>query len=37
MIAQGSSEINISFVIKDRDRSKAVAALHEEFVLKEEH
>lgn len=37
MIAQGSSEINISFVIKDRDRSKAVAALHEEFVLKETH
>jgi aspartate kinase len=35
MIAQGSSEINISFVIKDRDRAKAVAALHEEFVLKE--
>ncbi len=35
MIAQGSSEINISFVIKDKDRSKAVAALHEEFVLKE--
>lgn len=37
MIAQGSSEINISFVIKDKDRSKAVAALHEEFVLKETH
>jgi len=32
MIAQGSSEINISFVIKDKDRNKAVAALHEEFV-----
>lgn len=33
MIAQGSSEINISFVIKDKDRNKAVAALHEEFVI----
>jgi len=32
MIAQGSSEINISFVIKDKDRNKAVTALHEEFV-----
>jgi len=34
MIAQGSSEINISFVIKDKDRNRAVAALHEEFVEK---
>ncbi|MHB8567095.1 MAG: aspartate kinase [Nitrososphaerales archaeon] len=33
MIAQGSSEINISFVIKEKERSKAVMALHEEFVL----
>lgn len=33
MIAQGSSEINISFVIKEKDRTKAVMALHEEFVL----
>jgi aspartate kinase len=33
MIAQGSSEINISFVIKDKDRNKAVTALHEEFVV----
>jgi aspartate kinase len=33
MIAQGSSEINISFVIKEKDRSKAVIALHEEFCL----
>ncbi len=32
MIAQGSSEINISFVIKDKDRNSAVAALHQEFV-----
>ena len=35
LIAQGSSEINISFVIKDKDRAKAVAALHEEFVVKD--
>ncbi|HXQ92638.1 MAG TPA: aspartate kinase [Nitrososphaerales archaeon] len=34
MIAQGSSEINISFVIKDKDRNRAVSALHEEFVEK---
>ncbi len=33
MIAQGSSEINISFAIKERDRAKAVLALHEEFGL----
>jgi aspartate kinase len=33
MIAQGSSEINISFVIKDKDRNRAVTALHEEFAL----
>jgi aspartate kinase len=35
MIAQGSSEINISFVIKDKDRSKAVIALHKEFCLEQ--
>jgi aspartate kinase len=33
MIAQGSSEINISFAIKQRDRDRAVLALHEEFGL----
>jgi aspartate kinase len=33
MIAQGSSEINISFVIKEKQRSKALIALHEEFGL----
>ncbi|HKW03805.1 MAG TPA: aspartate kinase [Nitrososphaerales archaeon] len=33
MIAQGSSEINISFVIKEKERSRAVLALHEEFSL----
>jgi aspartate kinase len=36
MIAQGSSEINISFVIKEKDRTKAVIALHEEFCLGKE-
>ena len=34
MIAQGSSEMNISFVIKDKNRNRAVSALHEEFVEK---
>jgi len=33
MIAQGSSEINISFVIRDKDRKAAVVALHEELIL----
>jgi len=33
MIAQGSSEINISFVIKEKDRKAAVMALHEELIL----
>ena len=33
MIAQGSSEINISFVVKEKERSRAVIALHEEFVM----
>jgi aspartate kinase len=33
MIAQGSSEINISFVVKDSDRNRAVTAIHEEFRL----
>ena len=33
MIAQGSSEINISFAIKEKDRDRAVIALHEEFDL----
>ena len=37
MIAQGSSEINISFVIKEKDRARAVTALHEEFVLGKAH
>ncbi|RLI28567.1 MAG: hypothetical protein DRO46_03835 [Candidatus Hecatellales archaeon] len=33
MIAQGSSELNISFVVKEQDGPKAVRALHQEFRL----
>ena len=33
MIAQGSSELNISFVVASRDSEKAVNALHESVVL----
>ncbi|MCJ7714238.1 aspartate kinase [Candidatus Bathyarchaeota archaeon] len=33
MIAQGSSELNISFVVKERDGPRAVSAIHEEFNL----
>jgi len=33
MIAQGSSELNISFVVKETDGKKAVRAIHEEFEL----
>jgi len=33
MIAQGSSELNISFVVGEEDGPKAVRALHEEFEL----
>lgn len=32
MIAQGSSEVNISFIIEERDAEKAVNALHREFI-----
>ncbi len=32
MIAQGSSEVNISFVVADEDAGKAVKALHTEFI-----
>jgi len=34
MIAQGSSELNISFVVKEEDGITAVKALHEEFIEK---
>jgi len=33
MIAQGSSELNISFVVASKDSEKAVIALHESVVL----
>jgi len=33
MIAQGSSELNISFVVKERDGKTAVQAIHDEFEL----
>ena len=33
MIAQGSSELNISFAVDERDAVKAVRALHKEFRL----
>ena len=32
MIAQGSSELNLAFVIDENDRNKAVKALHQEFI-----
>ena len=33
MIAQGSSELNISFVVKEKDGEAAVKAIHKEFKL----
>jgi aspartate kinase len=33
MIAQGSSELNISFVVKEKDGAAVVVAIHEEFEL----
>jgi aspartate kinase len=33
MIAQGSSELNISFVVKEKDGIAVVRAIHEEFQL----
>ncbi len=33
MIAQGSSELNISFVVKEKECEEAVRALHQEFKL----
>lgn len=33
MIAQGSSELNISFIVREEDGVKAVRALHREFRL----
>jgi aspartate kinase len=36
MISQGSSEVNISFVVKQEDGPRAVRVLHDEFRLSEE-
>jgi aspartate kinase len=33
MIAQGSSELNLAFVVNDSDCERAVRALHDEFGL----
>ena len=33
MIAQGSSELNISFVVKEKDGEAVVRAIHEDFNL----
>jgi len=33
MIAQGSSELNISFIVKESDGGKTVQAIHDEFGL----
>ena len=33
MIAQGSSELNLAFVVKDSDCKSALESLHEEFKL----
>ncbi|MBN2167560.1 MAG: bifunctional aspartate kinase/homoserine dehydrogenase I [Marinilabiliaceae bacterium] len=36
-IAQGASELNNSFVIKERDTKKALNAIHESFFLSDEY
>jgi aspartate kinase len=33
MITQGSSELNLAFVVNDSDCDQAVRALHDEFEL----
>jgi aspartate kinase len=33
MIAQGSSQLNLAFVVSDGDCETAVVALHREFAL----
>jgi aspartate kinase len=33
MIAQGSSELNISFIVAEIDGPKTIQAIHEEFKL----
>ena len=37
MIAQGSSELNLAFVVKDNDCESVVQALHDEFNLANNH
>ncbi len=37
MIAQGSSELNLAFVVKDNDCESVVKALHDEFNLANNH
>ncbi|MDD1674272.1 MAG: aspartate kinase [Methanomicrobiales archaeon] len=37
MISQGSSEVNVSFVVRQQDGPKAVQILHDEFRLSEDH
>ena len=32
MISQGSSEVNISFVVDSADGTKVIRALHKEFI-----
>jgi len=32
MIAQGSSEVNISFMVRESEGEKAVKALHKKFI-----
>ena len=33
MVAQDSSEYNVSFVVSHKDGAEAVRAIHEEFIL----
>ena len=35
MIAQGSSELNVSFVVKEKDGARTIQAIHKEFKLSE--
>jgi aspartate kinase len=35
MIAQGSSELNVSFVVKEKNGKETVRAIHKEFRLSE--
>jgi aspartate kinase len=37
MIAQGSSEVNISFVIDEKDLLNCVRKLHEKFIEKRDN